>query len=312
MTQRREVAPGVGLASRLWMAVVSATRALVLSVFLVGMGFSWGVISMHWKIFPYDQLETLRRQTLFEDDPRARFLKTDERIEAPLTEAQKAKAGVFMTFGQSNAANYGQFGYQAGAAVVNFFDGRAYRYEDPALGANGRFGSVWGRLGDRLVAEGRYETASFTLAAIGGRSLGKLRRGAFYAYFLDAYRKTERHFGRVDAILMHQGEANHSNTTFEEYGVEFAAFLTQLRKDGVAAPIYLSQATFCQSNGVDRALSAAQDAMIRKYEGVLRGPNTDLLIEPEFRTPDGCHFSAAGLDAFAELWFDSLSKASED
>lgn len=285
---------------------------LFVALTMLGVGFAWGVVAMRWRVFPYAVLEAIRLRTLPPTDPRTRFVDAESRTPAPLSAEAKAKTAVFVTFGQSNAANAGQFGYQPGPGVLNFFDGQTYRYEDPALGANGRAGSVWGRVGDRLIAEGMYEHVSFTLTAIGGRAMSQLRSGGLYDYFLEAYRDTEAHFGRVDAILIHQGEANHTRKSFEDYQFQFRALMAQLERDGVTAPLYLSRTTVCGFGGVDEELQAIKEALIHEYPGVLRGPNTDTLIDPALRAPDGCHFSAAGLDAFADLWLESLKAASEE
>ena len=89
------------------------------------------------------------------------------------------------------------------------------------------------------------------------------------------------------------------------------AFERQLRRDGITAPLYLAQASYC-GNSVDEQLLASQDLLIRELPGVLRGPNTDTLVHPRFRLPDRCHFSAEGLDAAASLWVQSLTRASEN
>lgn len=218
---------------------------------------------------------------------------------------------IFLTYGQSNAVNSGQIGYVPSRQVLNFHNGVLYRYEDPALGGQGRNGSVWGRVGDQLVEQSVHAGAVFALAGANGTTLEQLSQPPYYDYLLQEYTALRHHLGRVDAILLHQGEANHRHRQAGDYRSAFLAFERQLRRDGVTAPLYLSQASYC-GNSIDDALLAAQDQLIRELPGVLRGPNTDTLTAPRYRLPDRCHFSADGLDAAATLWVQSLLHASEN
>src|SRR5947209_476712 len=84
--------------------------------------------------------------------------------EAPLAEdrlvtpavANLAGTTVILTFGQSNAANSGEERYAARGPVhvFNVFDMRFYRAVDPLPGASHDGGSVWGRVGDKLIDAG--------------------------------------------------------------------------------------------------------------------------------------------------------------
>ncbi|MBF0676254.1 sialate O-acetylesterase [Pseudomonas sp.] len=236
---------------------------------------------------------------------------TDTRHRRPVEERDVHAFGIFLTYGQSNSVNAGQIGYVPGPQVLNFYQGRLYRYEDPALGGQGRQGSVWGRLGDRLVSDNIYPGAIFALAGAHGKTVRQLSEGPDYQYFLEQYRGLRETFGRVDAILFHQGEANHRHKQAGHYERQFLVFYRKLRADGVTAPIYLSQASLC-NNARDEHLLAQQDKLIADLPGVLRGPNSDALAHPRYRLPDRCHFSAEGLDALSQLWFESLSNAQEE
>lgn len=218
---------------------------------------------------------------------------------------------IFLTYGQSNSVNSGQIGYVPGSQVLNFHNGVLYHYEDPALGGQGHQGSVWGRVGDQLLEQTAYSGVVFALAGANGKSLEQLSRPPYYDYLLHEYAALKEHLGRVDAILLHQGEANHRHRRAGDYRDAFIAFERQLRRDGITAPVYVAQASYC-ANSVDEQLLAAQDQLIRELPGVLRGPNTDTLVAPRYRLPDRCHFSAEGLDAAATLWVNSLTRASEN
>ncbi len=236
---------------------------------------------------------------------------TDTRHRQPVQKSDVHAYGVFLTYGQSNSVNAGQIGHVSGPQVLNFYQGQLYRYEDPALGGQGRQGSVWGRLGDRLVGQNHYPGVIFALAGAHGKTLRQLSEAPHYDYFITQYRGLLETLGRVDAILFHQGEANHRHKQAGDYERQFLAFYRKLRADGVTAPLYLSQASLC-NNAPDEQLLGQQDALIADLPGVLRGPNSDALAHPRYRLPDRCHFSAEGLDALSQLWLESLSNAQEE
>ena len=47
------------------------------------------------------------------------------------------------------------------------------------------------------------------------------------------------------------------------------------------------------------------------FENILRGPNTDLLIEPQYRLIDNCHFSLLGYQQFSDMWVNCIINKSE-
>lgn len=227
-----------------------------------------------------------------------------QRAEKP---AIGARQFVFMTYGQSNSANFGGGTYAPKHDVVNFYDGAIYRYEDPALGGDGREASVWGRLGDKIIEAGYADRVVFALAGAGGRMVGQLATGEEYDYFAETYRALEKAYGRVDAILFHQGESNHRAFTGGDYTAQFLQLKNQMRGDGIDADFYLSRASFCGST-IDVELLRKQTAFIAPAEGIFAGPNTDLLSDPKYRADFECHFSAEGLDAMADMWVEALEE----
>lgn len=217
---------------------------------------------------------------------------------------------VFVTYGQSNATNSGAPGYRVSGPVFMVFEGRAYPYADPTLGGTGPGGSVWGRLGDRLVANGA-GSAFFATAGFGATTMQQLAAPPHVDHLVAELRATRAALGRIDAVLIHQGESNHRDLRgARDYPRAFADLLAKIRAE-TDAPVYLSLATIC-GNDSDPKLIALQSELIRTTPGVLRGPNTDQLASPEDRMPDGCHFSAQGLDRFAAQWVEALAAESEE
>ena len=82
--------------------------------------------------------------------------------------------------------------------------------------------------------------------------------------------------------------------------------VASIRSQGVNAPIYISIASRCWERSGDPGIQNAQRALVQLKQGILAGPNTDIL-GLEYRY-DGCHFSGRGLDAVADLWLDALTK----
>src|SRR5690242_9102728 len=90
---------------------------------------------------------------------------------------------VLVPFGQSNAANHGGTGYAARGNVVNFYlqDALCYKAVDPLLGASTfappNVGSIWGRLGDMLLASGRWDRIVIAPIAVQATSVAEWAPG---------------------------------------------------------------------------------------------------------------------------------------
>lgn len=213
------------------------------------------------------------------------------------------KTGIFLTYGQSNAANAGETGYNPFFEVYQFLFGYTFKYQEPSLGANGRGSSVWGMVGDKLIDSGAYNSVIFSNCAFGGKSIKQLNDGIHFNYLVMNYKMLLKKYQRVDAILFHQGEQDSKN--YKNYYNEFVLFLENLSKEGINIPIYLSRASYC--NGVESPdLISIQDELIKDFSQVHMGPNTDLIYSKIDRY-DNCHFSLSGLEKVADKWVDSLT-----
>lgn len=219
-----------------------------------------------------------------------------------------------LTFGQSNAANTGGGRYTAGndVTVFNVFDMKHYRAVDPLPGASNDGAAVWGRLGDKLVAGGHFESVAFVPIAVGGTFIrdwatgGPLQRRLMFA--LSRLKMADV---KLDAMCWHQGEsdANLSDMTAAEYGGHFLTIANAIRKAGIAAPIYVALATLCATadhpfKNRDQ-IRLGQKRAVSFLKNILPGPDTDL-IGLDSRL-DGCHFSESGLERHAEAWLQALT-----
>jgi hypothetical protein len=213
-----------------------------------------------------------------------------------------------LTFGQSNAANDGESGYVNGGGVYNFnhFDGRCYAARDPLLGASGRGGSVWTRLGDKLIAAGVFEQVLFVPLAVGGTAIADWVPGSgLFDRIVDTRQQLAEHGLEVTHLLWHQGETDAgAGTSAGEYFTRFRKMESGVRALGIEAPLYVAVASLCWNQG-DEEIREAQRRIIRTLPNAFAGPDTDTLDRFTWRR-DLCHFSAAGLEEHARLWFEAL------
>ena len=213
---------------------------------------------------------------------------------------------VFITAGQSNAANAGlppqvPRDPRVSAAAVTGWQHAA----DPQPIANGAGGSPWPALGDALVAAWDVPVG-FVSVAIGGTAVSQWRPGAPDALFERLVDASDRlgHRG-FRAVLWHQGESDALGATASE---DYARMLEEIvaasrRAAGWPAPWGVARAAFVPD--LDPAFAAAvvagQGIVIERDALVFEGPATDDLVGPEWRH-DGIHFNGPGLAEHGERW----------
>ncbi|MCB5199007.1 sialate O-acetylesterase [Loktanella sp. TSTF-M6] len=299
-------------------ALLRQMRRFLFYVFLFATGTIYGISVIAFQVFPYDLMKRAKdfafgTPTAEAIDPSLhghieRFIDTSGRsirIFQPTS-----RDCIFAVYGQSNAANSGQFGYASGPGIFQFFEGDIYDYVDPALGGTRTSGSVWGRVGDILIDDGACDQVVFAVTAAGDQTISELSTGSQFDFFTTTYSELQNSFGHVDAILIHQGESNNANRQKSSdqtatYREQFIDFLDNTRNADAAAPMLLARASFC-GHRADETLVEQQNAIISLRKDVEAGPNSDLLFAPQYRLPDGCHFSAEGLDQLAQMWANAI------
>lgn len=225
------------------------------------------------------------------------------RLPSPLS----ANKMVAIAFGQSNAANFGKVRHVSLEGSYNFFAGELYPARDPMIGASGMGGSVWTRLGDRLISDSRYDLVVFATLGVSASKIARWAPGGdLHPKLLETIRSMTQSGFVITHLLWHQGETDaRLGTSAEEYKRLFLSMLESLRAHGVTAHIYVSVTTRCYENNGDDDLKNAQRQLVDPGAGILSGPDTDTL-GPEYRHDD-CHFSEKGLLAAADLWYDALT-----
>ena len=220
--------------------------------------------------------------------------------------AGKKNVMVALTFGQSNAANSGETRHSAGPGVYTLFGGKIFPARDPIRGATGVGGSVWPRLGDRLMKDGKFDAIVFRCCAAHGSAIAQWAPGGgLHSRLLDAIRDCHDSGLKITHLLWHQGEAD-AETSPAEYTRLFHAMLDAIRKQGVDAPIYVSVATARPRLVASAALRGAQQALVQPLSNILAGPDSDELGKP-FRF-DGVHFNSEGLDRLSASWLNAIKR----
>jgi hypothetical protein len=213
---------------------------------------------------------------------------------------------VALAFGQSNSANYGETCYRCQEAVFSFYQSQLYQAIDPLWGADGVGGSVWTRLGDRLIQAGLYETVIFASIGVGGTEIARWSpQGDLHARILNAIADLQAADLEITHLFWHQGEADAYTlqTPKAVYQAHFNQMLKSIRHQGVTAPIYVCLATRFDDWPGSPEIREAQQGLVN-HQDIFQGPDTDQL-DLSYRF-DGAHFSTAGLERFADLWMEIL------
>ena len=222
----------------------------------------------------------------------------------------KPRVMVALVFGQSNAGNWGESRRTAGPLVMNFFRGRWSRAKDPLPGANGDGGSVWTRLGDKLIAARLYDRVVFVPAAISSSHISEWAPGGLlHPDLLRNVREAQQAGLVFTHLLWHQGESDVAlGTSANEYQQRFVAMIGAIRALGVDAPTFVAVATRCGQYPPNAEIRAAQMGVVNPSLGIFAGPDTDQL-DASYRV-NGCHFNDKGLEAHADLWLKIIREHS--
>ena len=217
-------------------------------------------------------------------------------------------SGIYLTYGQSNSANFGEIGYSVKNDVYHSFVGHIYKYKDPIIGSHGNSGSVWGMLGDKLIDNDFHDKIIFSNCGWGSAKINQLNQDDYFGYLVLNYNALVHKFGRVDGILFHQGESD-NNERIDYYYNEFTIFLNNLKANKIEIPIYLSRVSLCGKDiPINKNLTDMQTKLINDYDIIKEGPNTDLLSDTKYRLEDYCHFSLLGFEKFSDMWVKYLTK----
>ena len=228
---------------------------------------------------------------------------------------------VALVFGQSNAANTVDPGYNSGQPVYAYFDGACQKAHDALPGASGAKGSVWPRLGDRAVASGLFDAVIFAdIARSGSSILNWGPGGALNPLLLATLDNLVARGLPPTHVFFHQGEADCAlGIDPADYAAMLGAIINQIRRRvGNACDIGIARTSMYYDPALggrgDPAgyrscpdLTAVQTEAADPARRVFSGPDTDLLV-PWFDRNDGYHFTAKAADRFAAAWMPQLAR----
>jgi hypothetical protein len=217
------------------------------------------------------------------------------------------RTAVILILGQSNGANSGDTRYVPRNRVfnLNVFDGQCYVATDPLLGTTESGGNFATRMADMMIEQGYFDNVVLMPISVGGSRIEEWTTGGARHRRLQVAIKRAIDYELVFShVLWHQGESNSGeDANTELYIACFKNIHSALRSYGVGAPIYVAQATVCNSPP-NETIRFAQRAVVDPSVGIFAGPDTDT-IGPEDRY-DRCHMAESGLIKHAGLWVEIL------
>ena len=218
---------------------------------------------------------------------------------------------ICLTFGQSNAANYGNGTYNCRNEVYNFYKGDLYRAKEPLLGPDGGGCSVWTRVADMLIDSGLYKQVIIVPIGIGGTSIECWTSGSCRDKLDATLDQLVTNNISLTHIFWNQGETdNVDGTSKAKYTRSLTELVDIIRSRGFNAPFYTSVTSYFPYNndyplGINPNITGAQIEFAKDRDDVLLGPNTDS-INLAYERADGVHFTEKGLNSLAEAWFRKI------
>lgn len=225
--------------------------------------------------------------------------------------AGKEDVMICLTFGQSNAANYGNGTYNCKNEVYNYYKGDLYVAKEPLLGADGSGCSVWTRVADMLIDSGLFKKVIIVPCAIGSTSVNCWAEGYCSKKLKETLDNLKKDNIKITHIFWDQGETdNVDNTSKDEYKIRLKEVIKIFRDRNLNAPFFSTITgyfPYANTNqyGIDTDITTAQNEVITEIKNVQRGPNTDSINLAYYRS-DGVHFTEKGLDRLAQEWYKKI------
>jgi hypothetical protein len=236
----------------------------------------------------------------------------------PATVARVGVGDIYLTCGQSNAANRGIPAYSPNEdrfSALHYATGAWSLAADPMPGASTPTteykGSPWSRFGEMLVDRDNIPVALVCFAE-GGSDVTRWlpANNDLYPRLRTAVQRFP--VNGFKGILWHQGETNALNAnTAAQYQSWLTTVIAQCRIDaGWSAPWYVAEASRINAGlAKEEPIVAGQRATIYGDPRTFAGPVTDNYHQEGMISPDGVHFNAAGLADHAAQWAEVLGGA---
>lgn len=214
-----------------------------------------------------------------------------------------------LVLGQSNVANHGTPAGASGFGRV-FYNERMTALRDPIPGGSGQGGSVWTRFAP-LLRDGKLASdLVITLRAQGGTSVADWsEKGKCYEALVRDIAAIRGCPVPVSHVLYHQGERDTLLRTDTATYVESFMQLYRTVTDAFPAAQWIVCRASYRMGVTSEAVRRAQEEIIERIPGGLRGPDTDR-FGAEYRH-DNTHFNENGLAAFANDLLACFSESKE-
>ncbi len=210
---------------------------------------------------------------------------------------------VLLVIGQSNAGSYGESRYTPHQTnVFVWYRGKMFIASDPLLGTDGGGGSIWTRLGDKLIESGKCEAVVFIAVSAGSTRIetwnpdGPLFPSIGYAIY-DAKRSGLN----ISRVCWIQGESDtEARTPAPIYKTHLIHLIHVIREEiGESVPFYVAQTSIGRQPPLNREIWKVQGEIVDPSHEILAGPNMEKLRSFKF---DKVHLTSKGLDLAAHLW----------
>lgn len=228
----------------------------------------------------------------------------DGAVVAEATVAQVGVGEVFVTAGQSNSTNSGQFPITQGSGKVASFSGSHWQLaDDPQPGCHDQSGggSPWPAFGDALVAAYGVPVG-IAATGHGGTSVNQWRPGDELFQWMMA-RLWQLGPGGCRAVLWHQGESDVAMPA-----AEYEAKLTEIIRCSQEAagwhfPWGVAKVSYHNPDNPRFETMRAAHQALWDARVAFAGPDTDQLVG-DHRDYDGLgiHFSPKGLTVHGQQW----------
>ncbi len=218
---------------------------------------------------------------------------------------------VFVTAGQSNSTNCGQFKTTQTSGMVSGFGGTSWQIaDDPQPGAHDKTegGSPWPAFGDAMYAKYKVPIG-IAVTGHGGTSTvqwdPKGGEGSLFMWFM--HRVYQLGPGGFRAVLWHQGESDVAMTT-DDYVAKLSAIIRESRQQaGYEFPWFVAQVSYHSPEKPRHDNMRNAHAKIWELGVALPGPDTDTLAgDNRDQDGKGIHFSPKGLKAHGEMWAERV------
>ncbi|MES2457716.1 MAG: sialate O-acetylesterase [Bacteroidota bacterium] len=234
-----------------------------------------------------------------------------DKINLEKAEFNSKNTMVFLAFGQSNSANYGDESYVCRNKIYNYYRGDTYAAKEPLLGPDGNGISVWTRVADMMIDSGLCKQVIIVPIGVGSTSIENWTTGECRKKLDKTLKDLAQDSLKLTQIFWVQGETDNVNGTSKaKYKEQLNILVDVFRKKGFHAPFYSALTSYFPWNndypfGINPNIINAQKETIRERPDVVQGPNTDSLNLAYYRK-DGIHFTKNGLDRFAYEWFKKI------